>query len=99
MTMFTRSLIAALALALWVGNASAADKSADDAYAAAKSAQIETIKARASVNPSMGATSALMEADDLLRRFRQAGPAEKNTLRAQLDATLVRAELELSRSR
>jgi biopolymer transport protein ExbB/TolQ len=110
MTAFIRSLFPALALALALalslslslGGALAADKpapSADNAYAAAKSAEIETLKARASLNPSAGATSILMEADDQLRRFRQASAAEKASLRAQLDATLARAELELSRGR
>jgi len=101
MTAF-RSLIPALVLCLWVGGAMAADKpatSSDNAYAAAKSAEIETLKVRASANPSMGATATLMEADDLLRRFRQASAAEKGGLRAQLDATMARAELELSRGR
>lgn len=97
-----RSLIPVLALSLWIGGAMAADKpgaSNDNAYAAAKSAEIETLKVRASSAPLGGATSTLMEADDLLRRFRQAPAAEKGSLRAQLDATMARAELELSRGR
>ncbi len=101
MTVF-RSLIPALVLSLWIGGAVAADKPgspSDNAYAATASAQIETLKVRASANPSIGATSTLMEADDLLRRFRQAPAAEKGGLRAQLDATLARAELELGRGR
>lgn len=97
-----RSLIPALALALWLGGALAADKpvpSSDNAYAAAKSAEIETLKGRASAHSAMGAGPILMEADDLLRRFRQAPAAEKGGLRAQLDAALARAELELGRAR
>ncbi len=102
MTAF-RSLIPALVLSLLIGGAMAADKpravSSDNAYAAGKSAEIEMLKVRASANPSVGATSTLMEADDLLRRFRQAAAAEREGLRAQLDATLARAELELGRGR
>lgn len=98
----TAALALAAALALGAGSALAADKPAaasDGAYAAAKSAEIETLKARASLNQASGLTPTLMEADDLLRRFRQASPAEKVSIRAQLDATLARAELELSRPR
>lgn len=105
MTAFIRRLFPALAVFLWLGSALAADKpapsSSDNAYAAAKAAEIETLKARASMTPQAGAgaTATLMEADDLLRRFRQAPAAEKTSLRAQLDTTLARAELELSRVR
>ncbi|ARJ67769.1 hypothetical protein WV31_19960 [Magnetospirillum sp. ME-1] len=101
MTTFHR-LLPALAVCLWLGGAWAADKpapSSDNAYAAAKSAEIETLKVRASAHSAMGAGPILMEADDLLRRFRQAPAAEKASLRSQLDAALARAELELSRGR
>lgn len=102
MTAFHR-LIPALAISLWlVGGALAADgpaPSSDNAYAAAKSAEIEMLKVRASANSALGAGPVLMEADDLLRRFRQAPAAEKGSLRSQLDAALARAELELSRGR
>jgi hypothetical protein len=98
-----RNLIPVLVLSLWIGGALAADKqprvSNDNAYAAAKSAEIEILKVRASGAPMGGAAATLMEADDLLRRFRQAPAAEKEGLRAQLDTSLARAELELSRMR
>jgi hypothetical protein len=90
-------------LSLALGTAQAADKvsqsASDGAYAAGKAAEIETLRARASMHQSTGLSSTLMEADDLLRRFRQAPAAEKSTLRAQLDSVLARAELELSRPR
>lgn len=95
--------ILGMSLSLVLGTAQAADKvsqsASDGAYAAGKSAEIETLRARASMGHATGASTTLMEADDLLRRFRQATAAEKSTLRAQLDSVLARAELELSRPR
>lgn len=95
-------VLAALLLGAWAAPALAADKApaaSENAYAAAKSAEIETLKARASMRPNAGSGATLMEADDLLRRYRLAPAAEKGGLRAQLDAALARAEMEISSGR
>lgn len=87
------------ALVVWSLSAPAAEHpngGSDNAYAAAKSAEIETMRARLGAYPSASAGATLMEADDLLRRFRQAPAAEKGGLRGQLDSTMARLELELS---
>jgi hypothetical protein len=65
---------------------------ADDAYVATKSAQIETLRVRLGGNPSANATVALLDVEDLLRRYRAAPAAP---LRSQLDAAVTRLELEL----
>lgn len=66
-----------------------------DADVAAKTAQVEVLRARAATAPSATTTATLLEADDLLRQLRQAPPAKRNALRAQLDAALARLELEI----
>lgn len=72
------------------------DRPADDAYIAAKSAEIETMRARLGVDPSATASATLIEAEDLLRRLRQTPPAKQDAGRSQLDAALARLGLELS---
>lgn len=73
--------------------------SADAAFVATKAAAIETLRARLAANPSVAAGAILMEADDLLRRYQQAAPAQKTALRSQLDSALIRAELDLAQPR
>ena len=71
----------ALLLSLTAGSVMAAEKpnaSMDDAYAAAKSAEIETMRVRLGTNPSINATTTLIETENLLRQFQSAPPAQKN---------------------
>jgi len=62
---------------------------------AAKSAQVEALRARASLSPSATTNSTLIEADNLLRQLREASPDKRAALRAQLEAALARLELEI----
>lgn len=62
---------------------------------AAKTAQVELLRARASLSPSATTTTSLIEAENLLRQLREAPPDKRDALRAQLEAALARLELEL----
>lgn len=62
---------------------------------AAKSAQVETMRARAALSPSATVSTTLIEAENLLRQLRAAPPARRATLRSQLEAALARLELEI----
>lgn len=68
----------------------------DDAYAAAKSAELEALRARASASTKPIGGAALIEAEQALRRYRGASAKEKEAARAELDATMARLDLELS---
>lgn len=82
-----------MALALSAGSISAAERAQpDDVYAASKSAELEGLRMRLSNRSS--ATATLMEAQDALRRYREAKPENKNQARATLDATMARLEME-----
>lgn len=70
-------------------------RAADDAAVAVQSARIETLRARLATVSSPAAAATLLEADDLLRQLRAAPPSSRSAIRAQLDAALVRAELEM----
>lgn len=90
------------ALILWANGAGGAERpaqGAEDAYAAAKSAEIDSMRVRLSAAPSASGTATLMEAEALLRRFRAAPPPEKATLRPQLDAAIATLSLELANGR
>ncbi|MGE4278735.1 MAG: hypothetical protein AB7G62_04055 [Magnetospirillum sp.] len=72
--------------------------SADQAYQAdlsVKSAQVETLRARAAMAPSTTTTATMIEVENLLRQYRAAEPGKRDSLRAQLEAALVRLELEI----
>lgn len=91
-TIFGVAALAALAL---IQPAAAADQTnRDDVYAASKTADIEAMRLRMGAHPNIGGTATLMEAQDALRRYRQAPPEGKTQARAVLDAALARAELE-----
>lgn len=89
----------ALVLALGafvIGSAGAADRMPpEDADIAAKSAQIESLRARASLSPVATTSATLIEADNLLRQLRQAPPDKRLALRSQLETALIRLELEI----
>ncbi|NFV78824.1 hypothetical protein [Magnetospirillum aberrantis] len=93
MSMFRLALILGL---LAVSPTWAADQAAtDEADLASKTAQVELLRARAMVVSSASVNASLLEADDLLRQLRQAPPAKRALLRAQLDAALTRLDLEI----
>lgn len=87
-------MIAAIALAMALANPAAAAERAhtDDVYAAAKSAHIEALRLRLPQRPT--ATTTLLEAQEALRRYREANPERKGESRAILDAAMARLELE-----
>ena len=60
-----------------------------------KSAQLETLRARSAMNPAATTSATLIEADNLLRQLREASPDRRPALRSQLEAALVRLELEI----
>lgn len=69
----------------------------DDIYAASKSADIEALRLRMGAHPSVDGTTSVIEAQEALRRYRQATPESKTQARAILDAVLGRLELEANR--
>lgn len=74
-----------------------ADRSvADEADIAAKTAQVEALRARAALAPSAISSTTLLEAENLLRQLREARPKKRGPLRSQLEAALARLELEIS---
>jgi hypothetical protein len=88
-----------IALSLWSMPLIAderADLSVDNSYASSVAAEIEIMRVRLGSNPSLSASATLMEADDLLRRFRQAPGNQKASIQSQLDSAMARAELELN---
>jgi len=92
-----RTLLA-LAMSLLLGAPIALAASADQTYqadVAAKSAQVETLRARAAMAPSATTATTLIEAENLLRQYRAAEPGKRPSLRAQLEAALARLELEI----
>jgi len=90
--------ILALTMALLLTAPAAMAAPAEQAYQAdlsVKSAQVETLRARAAMAPSTTTTSTLIEAENLLRQYRAAEPGKRDALRAQLEAALARLELEI----
>lgn len=88
--------LAALLVAMSIYSAHASDRgNAHEADLAVKSAQVETLRARAAVHPSATTTGTLIEAENLLRQLREAKPDKRDALRAQLEAALARLELEI----
>lgn len=87
---------ALLALGLCLPAAAADRANRDDIYAASKSADIEAMRLRMAAHPSTSATATLLEAQEALRRYREAAPEHKTEARAVLDASLARLELEAS---
>lgn len=93
-----RHLLIILAL-LSPGASLAADKATtrdDDAFATAKYAQIEVARLRSGAQASPSVMASMIEAEDLLRRFREAPAAQKPVLRSQLDAAAARLDMETS---
>lgn len=87
-------LLAAILAATATSPACAADQ-ADRADLAAKSAQIEALRARASLSPTVTTSATLIEAESLLHQLRQAPPRKRDALRAQLETALIRLDLEI----
>lgn len=88
--------VLAILTALALHSAHAADPGGTrEADLAAKSAQVEVLRARAATVPSATTTSTLIEADNLLRQLREAPPSKRDALRSQLEAALGRLELEI----
>lgn len=86
----------ALALSLAATPALAGEQSAArtaDAYAAAKSADIEALRLRMGPGPS----ATYIEAQEALRRYRLAPADRKTEAQAVLDAAVTRLELETRR--
>lgn len=89
-------LLAVIALLSPV-TAFAADKPAsnsDEVYASNRAVDLEVMRLRLGTNPSPSATATLIEAEDLLRRFRQAPAKEKPSLKSQLDAAVARMQMD-----
>lgn len=72
--------------------------STDEADVAAKGAQVEALRARSAHVPSANLATGLIEAENLLRQLRAAPAGKREALSAQLDAALVRLELELNQA-
>ena len=66
----------------------------DEIYASNRAADLEVMRLRLGTNPTPGATATLIEAEDLLRRFKQAPAKEKPGLRSQIDAAVARMEMD-----
>ncbi|CDK97919.1 protein of unknown function [Magnetospirillum gryphiswaldense MSR-1 v2] len=78
-------------------NAISADKpeaNPDAVYASNRAVDLEVMRLRLGTNPSPGATATLIEAEDLLRRFKQAPAKDKPALRSQIDAAVARMEMD-----
>jgi hypothetical protein len=90
-----KALIVTLCL-LTATSAWAADSRDDhEADLAVKSAQVETLRARAAVTPTATTSTTLIEAENLLRQYRAAPAGKRNVLRSQLESALGRLELEI----
>lgn len=76
----------------------AESRNGHEADVAVKSAQIETLRARAATTPSATTGTTLIEADNLLRQYRAAPAGKRDALRSQLEAALGRLELEIDAS-
>lgn len=87
------NVLAALAIVTAFASAPARGQ---DSFAAAKSAQIELLRARLGADPSPAAWSTLIEAENLLRQYEQAPAKQKQTVGTQLDAALTRLDLEIA---
>lgn len=88
--------LTAMLTAITFGSSYAADRgNLHEADLAAKSAQVEALRARASLSPSSTTASTLIEAENLLRQLREAKPDKRDALSAQLNAALARLELEI----
>lgn len=90
-----KTLIAALCLLAATAANAAETRDGHDADVAVKSAQIETLRARAATTPSATTAATLIEADNLLRRYRAAPAGKRDALRSQVEAALGRLELEI----
>lgn len=91
-----RLSIALALVCLAAGPAHSADSMKTfEADLAAKSAQVEALRARSVLSPSPTTATTMIEADNLLRQLRAAPPDKRRALQAQLDAALVRLELEI----
>lgn len=91
-------IMLALTLSLLLTAPAALAAPADQTYEAdlaAKSAQVETLRARAAMAPSATPSTTLIEVENLLRQYRAAEPGKRQSLRAQLEAALARLELEI----
>lgn len=88
------ALLAFLAPAIARAAEKPAAISPDDAWAAAKSAEIEVMRVRIGSAPSANVNATLIEVDDLLRRFKAAPANQKAALKAQVDTAVARLELE-----
>ncbi|OAN45849.1 hypothetical protein [Magnetospirillum moscoviense] len=71
----------------------------DEVYVSNRAADQEVMRLRLGTNPSPGATATLIEAEDLLRRFRQAPAKEKPGLRSQFNAAVARMEMDAATMR
>lgn len=87
-----------LLAALAVQPAFAQAPKTDEANVAAKAAQVETLRARSATVSSVNMATGLIEAENLLRQLRAAPAGKREALSAQLDAALVRLELELNQA-
>jgi hypothetical protein len=71
----------------------------DEVYASNRAVDLEVMRLRLGTNPSPGASATLIEAEDLLRRFRQAPAKDKPSLKSQLDAAVARMEMDAATMR
>lgn len=90
-----KALIAAFCMALSATAWAAEPRDGHAADVAVKSAQIETLRARAATAPSATTATTLIEAENLLRQYRAAPAGKRDTLRSQVEAALGRLELEI----
>lgn len=94
-----RLILGALAVLLGASAAHAADPAVptgEDAYGAAKAAELETKRVRMSLNPTPSASATLIEAEQALSRYLRAAKGANEDARAQLDAALARLDMEIA---
>lgn len=94
--MKTLAILLAAALFAAHGPAWAGDPSkTEEAELSTKSARVEILRARLATTYSPTASATLLEAENLLRQLRTSPANKRAALGAQLDAALVRLELEI----
>lgn len=90
-----RASVLILLATLSLAGAARAGEAINDAGVTAKATQVELLRARLSTVSSPTASATLLEAENLLRQLRAAPPAKRTSIAAQLDAALVRGDMEV----
>ena len=89
----------ALAILLWATVSWAADaiSKPDDNYSASKAMEIEVMRLRMGMTPSMDVSITIIEAEDVLRRYRLASSSDRENMKPQFDAIMNRLSLQMPR--